>query len=96
LVSDIRESHRLRVFKNRVLWNLFGPKTEEVTGDGRKLDNEELYGLCSAANVIQVSKSRRIKWVELMAQTREKKNAYRVCVGKLEGKRPLVTIFASS
>jgi hypothetical protein len=56
----LREEHRLRVFENRVLRKIFGPKRDEVTGEWRKLLNEELYGLYSSPHIIRVIKSRRI------------------------------------
>jgi hypothetical protein len=59
----LREEHRLRVFKNRLLRKIFGPEKDEVTGECRRLHNEELYDLYSSANIIQVIKSRRMRWV---------------------------------
>jgi hypothetical protein len=57
----MREKHRLRVSENRVLSRIFGPKREEVIGEWRKLHNEELNGLYSSPNIVQVIQSRR--WV---------------------------------
>jgi hypothetical protein len=58
----LREEHSLRVFENRVLRGIFGPKRDEVTGEWRRLHNAELYDLYSSPNIIRVIKSRRIRW----------------------------------
>jgi hypothetical protein len=60
-ISDIREKHRLRVFENRVLRRIFGSKRDEVTGDWRKLHNEELHNFYSSPNIIRIIKSRRMR-----------------------------------
>jgi hypothetical protein len=57
----LREEHRLRVFENRMLRRIFGPKRGEATGGWRKLHNEELYNLYSSPNISSISKSRRIR-----------------------------------
>jgi hypothetical protein len=85
----LREERRLRVFENRVLWRIFGPKRDEVTGEWRKLHNEELNNLYCSPNIVRVIVLRRIKWSEHAARTGETKIAYRVLVGRSEGKRPL-------
>jgi hypothetical protein len=77
------------VFENRVLRSKFGPKRDEVTGDWRKLHNEELHKLYSSPNIIRMIKSRRMIWAGHVARMGETRNAYRVLVGKPEGKRPL-------
>jgi hypothetical protein len=77
----LREEHRLRVFENRVLRRIFGPKRDEVMGDWRKLHNEELHNLYSSPN--RMIKSRRIRWTGHVARMGEKRNAYRI----LEGNR---------
>jgi hypothetical protein len=56
------EEHRLRVFENRVLRSIFGPKRDEVTGEWRKLHNEELRDLYSSPSVIRIMKARRMRW----------------------------------
>jgi hypothetical protein len=84
----LREEHRLRVFENRVLRRIFGPKRYEVTGEWRKLHNEELHILYSE-NIIRHIKSRRMRWTEHVAHMGEEGNVYKVFLGKLEGKRPL-------
>jgi hypothetical protein len=57
----LREEHRLRVFENRMLRRIIGPKRDEVTGEWRRLHNEELNDLYSSPNIIRVIKSRRMK-----------------------------------
>ena len=85
----LREEHRLRVFENRVLRRTFGPKRGELTEEWKKLHNEELNDLYCSPNVIGVIKSRRMRWVGHVACMGERGGAYRVLVGKPEGKRPL-------
>jgi hypothetical protein len=80
---------RLRVFENRVLRRIFEPKRDEVTGDGRKLRNEELHNWYSSRSINRVIKSRWMRWAGHVARMGEKRNAYRILVGKPEGKRPL-------
>jgi hypothetical protein len=58
----LREEHILRVFENRVLRRIFGPKRDEVTGELRKLHNEELRDLYSSPSIIRIMKSRRMRW----------------------------------
>ena len=77
----------MRVFENRVLRRIFGPKRDEVTQEGRKLHNEELNNLYSSPNIVRVINSRRMRWAGHVAHMR--RGAYRVLVGKPEGKRPL-------
>ena len=79
----------MRVFENRVLRNVFGPKMDEVTGEWRELHNDDLNDLCCSLSVIRVIKSRRMKWAGHVARIGERKGVYRVLVGKPEGKRPL-------
>jgi hypothetical protein len=63
----LREEHRLRVSENRVLRRIFGPKRDDVTGDWRKLHNEDINNLHSSTNTIRMIKSRRIRWIEHVA-----------------------------
>jgi hypothetical protein len=58
----LREEHRLGVFKNRVLRRIFGPKRDEVTGEWRKLNNDELHDLYSSSSIIRIMKARKIRW----------------------------------
>jgi hypothetical protein len=84
----LREKRRLRVFENRVLRKIFGPKRGDVTGGWRKLHNEELHDLYSSSSIIRI-KSRRVRWAGHVVRMGEKRNAYRLLVGKSEGKSPL-------
>jgi hypothetical protein len=77
------------VFENRELRRIFGPKRDEVTGEWRKLHNEELCDLYSSPIIIRIIKSRRMRWAGHVAGMWEKRKAYRLLVGKPEGKRPL-------
>jgi hypothetical protein len=77
------------VSENRVLRRIFDPKRDEVTGDWRKLHNEELHNFYSSPNIIRMIKSRRMKWAGHVARMEEKRNAYRKLVGNPEGKKPL-------
>jgi hypothetical protein len=72
-----------------VLRRVFGPKRDEVTEEWRKLHNEELNDLYSLPNIVQVVKSRRIRWAGHVARMGEDRGVHRVLVGKPEGKRPL-------
>ena len=85
----LREERRLRVFENRVLRRVFGPKRVEVTGEWRKLHNEELSDLYSLPNFVRVVKSRRKRWAGQVARMGEGRGVHMVLVGKPVGKRPL-------
>jgi hypothetical protein len=89
LSLTLREEDRLRVLENRMLRGIFGSKRDEVTGGWRKLRNEELHDLYFSPSIIRISKSRRMRWVGNVARIEEKKIAYRLLMGKPEGKRPL-------
>ena len=84
----LREERRLRVFENRVLRRIFGPKRDTVTGEWRKSHNEELNNLYSSANIVWVIKSRRMRWAGHVARKREGRGVYRVLVGRRPLGRP--------
>jgi hypothetical protein len=84
----LREGHRPRVFENRVLRRIFGPKREE-DGSWRKLDDDELHSLYSSPNIVRVIKSRRMRWAGHVACMGEGRGVYRVLVGRPKGKSPL-------
>jgi len=83
LSLTLREQRRLRVFENRVLRRVLGPKRYVVTGKKRRLHNEGLCDLYSSANIFRVMKSRRLRWTGHVAGMGERRGAYRVLVGKL-------------
>jgi hypothetical protein len=85
----VKEDHKLRVFDNRVLRRIFGPKRDRVTGGWGKLRNEELHNLYPSPSLIRIIRSRRIRWEGYVARKGEKRNVYRLLVGKPEGKGPL-------
>jgi len=85
----LRKERRLRVFKNRVWRRVFGPKRDEVTGEWRKLHNEELNYLYSLPSIVRVVKSRRMRWAGYVERMGEDRGVHRVLVEKREGKRPL-------
>ena len=77
------------MFENMVLRRIFGPRRDKVTGEWRRLHNEELNDLYSSPNTVRVIKSRRMRWAGHVARMGEERGAYRVLVEKLEGNRPL-------
>jgi len=100
----LREERKLRLFENMVLRRIFGPRRDEenmvlrrifgprrdkVTGGWRRFHNEELNDLYSSPNIVRVIKSRRMRWAGHVAHMGEKRGAYRILVGKPEGRRPL-------
>jgi hypothetical protein len=85
----VREEHKLRVFENKVLRRIFRPKRDGVTGGWRKLHNKELHNLYSSPSINRIIKSRRMRWAGHVARMGEKRNVYRLLVGKPEGRRPL-------
>jgi hypothetical protein len=76
-ITKLMEEHRLRVFENRVLRRIFGPKRDEVTVEWRKLYNKDLHNLYSSPNIVRVVKSRRMRWAEHVAWMGRKE----VCIG---------------
>jgi hypothetical protein len=78
----LREERRLRVFENRVLRRIFGPRRDEVTGEWRKLRNEELNDLYSLPNIVRVVKSRIMRWAGHVARMGEERGVDRVLVGE--------------
>ena len=85
----LREEHRLSVFENRVLREIFGANRDEVTVEWRKLHNEELYDLYCSPNIIHVIKLMRMRWAGHVACMVDRRSVYRVLAGRPEGKRPL-------
>jgi hypothetical protein len=85
----VRAKYKLRVFENRVLRRIFGPKGDGVPGGWRKLHNEELHNLYSSPSIIRIINSRRMRWAGHVARMGEKTNVYRLLVGKPERKRSL-------
>jgi hypothetical protein len=73
----LREKPSLRVFENWLL-RIFGPKRDEVRGEWRKLHNKELYDIHSSPKIFRVMKSRRMRWVKLVACIGERRCIYRV------------------
>jgi hypothetical protein len=77
------------VFENSVLRKIFGPKGDEVTGEWRKPHNKQLHDLYSSPNIIRILKARRMRLAGHVARMGEKRNVFRLLVGKPEGRRPL-------
>ena len=77
------------MFENRVLRRIFGPRRDGVTGEWRKLHNEEFNSLYSPPNIVRLIKSRRIRWAGHVARMEEGRGVHKSLVGKAEGKRPL-------
>ena len=84
----LREERKLRMFENMVL-RIFGPRSDEVKGEWRRLHNEELNDLYSSPNIVRVIKSIRIRWAGHVARISEERGVSRVLVGKSEGRSPL-------
>ena len=79
----LREERKLRVFENMLLRSIFGPRRDEVTGEWRRLHNEELSDLYSSPNIVRVIKSRRMRWAGHVARTGEERG----CIGSWWGNR---------
>ncbi|KAJ4433923.1 hypothetical protein ANN_16237 [Periplaneta americana] len=87
--NDDDDDDDKQISNNKVLRNIFGAKRDEVTGEWRKLHNTELHALYSSPDIIRNIKSRRLRWAGHVARMGESRNAYRMLVGRPEGKRPL-------
>jgi hypothetical protein len=74
----LEEEHRLRLFENRVLKKIFGPKRDEITGERRRLHKEELYGQYSSPDIIRAIKFRRMRWASHVARMWERRDAHSV------------------
>jgi transcription termination factor 2 len=85
--TDVSEKSTTPIFILLVTAN--GPKRVGVTGEWRKLHNEELHNLYSSPSIIRIIMSRRMRWAGHMARMGEKRNVYTLLVGKPEGKKPL-------
>ena len=85
----MREERKLRVFENKVLRRIFGPRRDKVMGEWRRFHDEELNDLHSSPNIVRVIKSRRMRWAGHVACMGEERGVYSVLVGKPEGRRPL-------
>jgi len=85
----LREERKLRVLEKKVLKRIFGPRRDEVTGDWRRLHNEELNDLYCSPNIVRVIKSRRMRWAGHVVRMGEERGVHRVLLGKPEGRRPL-------
>jgi hypothetical protein len=86
LSLSLREEYKLRVSENKILRRIFGPKRDEVTGGWRKLHNEELNNLYSSPSIIRMMKD---EMGRACSTNGENRNAYRILLGRPEGKRPL-------
>ena len=84
----LREESRLRVFENRILRRIFGPKRDE-NGEWRRSHNEKLHSLYRSPNIVRVIKSRRLRWAGHVPRMEEGRSAFKILTGKPTGKRPL-------
>ena len=89
LSLTLREERRMRVFENRALRRIFGPKTDEVTGQWKRLHTEDFYDLYNSPSIVRVTKSRTMRWTGRVARMVKRRGSYRIWVRKPKGKRPL-------
>jgi len=82
----LRQERKLRVFENMVLRRIFGPRRNEVTGEWRRMHNEELSDLYSSPNIVRVIKSIKMRWAGHVARMGEERAVYRVLVRKPDGR----------
>ena len=85
----LREEKRLQVFENKVLRKIFGPKRDNQTGEWRRLHNRELHNLYGKPDIIRIVKSRRLRLAEHVTRMGNERGAWKLLVGKPEGKRPV-------
>ena len=85
--ETLRAEYRLRLFENRILRRIFGPKSSE-NGGWRRLHNEEIHSLYRSPNIVRVIKSRRLRWAGHVARMGEGRGAFKVFTGKPKGNRP--------
>jgi len=83
------DEHKLRVFENKVLRKIYGSKRDEMTGEWRRLHNEELHGLYDSPDDVKIMKSRRLRWAGHVARMGKKRRLYSILVGRPGGRRPL-------
>jgi hypothetical protein len=86
---ELRQERKLRVFENMVLRRIFGPRRDEVTGNWRRLHNEEPNDLYCSPNIVWMIKWRRMRWAGHVARMGEERGVYSELMRKKEGKRPL-------
>ena len=87
MVAYIEGGTQAEMFENRVLRRTFGPRRDELTGEWRKLHNEELNDLYTSPSIVQMTKSRRMRWAGHVARIENSRGVYRLLVGKTEGKK---------
>jgi hypothetical protein len=85
----LKRMQRLKLFENRMVREIFGLKMDEIAGGWRKLNSEKLRNICSSPNVIRMIKLRSMSWTGYVTRMGERRNAYRILLGKPEVKSPL-------